>query len=58
MTGFKELFGSRLPGVRVVRNLGLAGAGRLAPLRRLFMLAASGGGDLPPLARAGSDIDL
>ncbi len=59
MTGFKELFGSRLPGVRPLRNLGLGAAARVAPLRRLFMLQASGaGGDLPPLARAGTDTTL
>ena len=56
MTGFKELFGSDLRGVRRLRNLGLGAAARVAPLRRLFMLQASGGsGDLPPLARTGAD---
>ena len=57
MTGFKELFGSRTPGVKGLRNIGLGTAARIAPLRRLFMLQASGdAGDLPALARPGADL--
>ena len=57
MTGFKELFGSRAPGLQALRNVGMGTAARIAPLRRAFMLQASGSsGDLPALARPGADV--
>ena len=52
MDGFFWLFGSRLPGVKAIRNLGLAVTDGLNPVKRLIMRHASGlSGDLPALAR-------
>jgi 2-octaprenylphenol hydroxylase len=50
--GFRYLFGSDWPGVRMPRQSGLALADRLPPLKHFFMRRASGfTGELPPLAR-------
>jgi 2-octaprenylphenol hydroxylase len=49
---FKRLFGNRFPPLVASRNLGLAAAERIAPLKRAFMSQALGlGDDLPSLAR-------
>ncbi len=53
MDGFYWLFGSKLPAVRTLRNLGLGAANQLEPVKRAIMRHASGlAGDLPALARA------
>ena len=50
---FKRMFSNRNPPLVAGRNLGLAAAERIAPLKRVFMSQALGLGDeLPPLARA------
>ena len=50
---FKRMFSNSLPPLVAGRNLGLAAADRIAPLKRVFMSQALGLGDeLPPLARA------
>ena len=52
MNGFFWLFGSDMPGIRRLRNAGLAATNNLDPLKRLIMRHASGlTGDLPELAR-------
>jgi 2-octaprenylphenol hydroxylase len=52
MDGFKRLFGSRLPPLRLARNLGLRAADRLGPIKRLFAEAALGAtGERPSLVR-------
>lgn len=52
MDGFKHLFGSALPPVRLLRNLGLDAVDRLSPLKSLLARRAMGReGDLPRLAR-------
>lgn len=52
MDGFKHLFGSRVGGVALLRNLGLGVAGRIGPLRRRFERIALGHGvELPSLNR-------
>ena len=52
MSGFKQLFGSRLAPVRAARNFGLSATDRAPALKRLFMRFASGDlGDNPVLAR-------
>jgi 2-octaprenylphenol hydroxylase len=54
MDGFKRLFGSSLPPVRTVRNLGLRAANEVGPLKRLFARVALGSLDeLPSLAARG-----
>ena len=53
MNGFFWLFGSDVPGVRSLRNVGLAATNKIDPLKRLIMRHACGlTGDLPQLARA------
>jgi len=50
--GFRYLFGSRLPGIRVLRGAGLGITEQLPPLKNYFMRRASGlAGELPRLAR-------
>jgi 2-octaprenylphenol hydroxylase len=50
---FKRMFSNRLPPLVAGRNLGLATADRIEPLKRAFMTQALGlGEDLPSLARA------
>ena len=50
--GFKELFGSTLPGVKTARNIGLNLTDAVTPVKNLIMNKASGlHGDLPRLAR-------
>jgi 2-octaprenylphenol hydroxylase len=50
---FKHLFSNRLPPLVAGRNLGLAAANRIKPVKHLFMRQALGlGDDLPALARA------
>lgn len=52
MDGFKHLFGTAWPPVRVARNFGLTATDATIPLKRLLMHRASGlAGDLPSLAR-------
>lgn len=52
MDGFKRLFGSRVPPVRWVRNLGLGLTDSMPWVKRFIMLYAMGlEGDLPRLAR-------
>lgn len=52
MDGFKHLFGSRFPGIALLRNAGLGVAGRIGPLRRQFERVALGEGvELPSLCR-------
>lgn len=52
MSGFKWLFGSRWAPLVLARNLGLDLTDRAAPLKKLFMrMATGGGGDLPRIAR-------
>lgn len=49
---FRYLFASDWPGVRMLRQSGLALTDRLPPLKHFFMRQASGlAGELPPLAR-------
>jgi 2-octaprenylphenol hydroxylase len=51
---FKQLFGNRLPPLIALRNLGLAAANRIPPIKHRFMAQALGlGDDLPSLARIG-----
>ena len=51
MTGFKQLFGSRLWPVQWARNAGLNVTNALAPVKQLYMRQAMGqGADLPSLA--------
>ena len=51
MTGFKQLFGSRLWPVQWARNVGLNMTNALLPLKQLYMQQAMGAsGDLPKLA--------
>ncbi len=53
---FKRMFSNSVPPLVAGRNLGLAAAERIAPLKRIFMSQALGLGDeLPPLARAAGD---
>jgi 2-polyprenylphenol 6-hydroxylase len=53
---FKRMFSNSIPPLVAGRNLGLAAADRIAPLKRIFMSQALGLGDeLPPLARAAGD---
>lgn len=50
--GFRYAFGNALPGVRELRNLGLAATSRLSPVKNFFMRRACGlDGDLPQLAQ-------
>jgi 2-octaprenyl-6-methoxyphenol hydroxylase len=50
--GLERLFSNAFPPLRVARNLGLAAAGMVPPLRRFFMRHSMGGlGELPRLAR-------
>ncbi|MEN8174695.1 MAG: UbiH/UbiF/VisC/COQ6 family ubiquinone biosynthesis hydroxylase [Pseudomonadota bacterium] len=52
MESFNRLFSNTSPGLRLVRNIGLAGADRLPPLKNLFMRRALGlTGQPPALAR-------
>ncbi len=52
MDAFKRLFGNRIAPLVAGRNLGLATAERIVPLKRAFMSRALGlGSDLPSLAR-------
>ncbi len=51
-SGFKLLFGSSLPGVGFLRNLGMDLTDAATPIKNLIMRRASGlAGDLPKLAR-------
>jgi len=51
---FKRVFSNRIPPLVAGRNLGLAAANHLPPLKHLFMREALGLDDgLPALARAG-----
>ena len=53
MNGFFWLFGSDIPGIKTLRNLGLTATNGMHPVKRLIMRQASGlAGDLPDLARA------
>lgn len=55
MDGFKHLFGNDSAALSLIRNLGLGGVGRIAPLRRLFERLALGDAvDLPALSRPGT----
>ena len=50
--GFKYLFGNNLPGVTVLRNLGLDITNTVTPLKHIIMRRATGlQGDLPKMAR-------
>jgi 2-octaprenylphenol hydroxylase len=50
---FKRVFSNRIPPLVAGRNLGLAAANHIAPVKHLFMRQALGlGDDLPSLARA------
>ena len=50
--GFRYLFGADWPGVRMLRQTGLALTDRLPSLKHFFMRQASGlAGELPALAR-------
>jgi len=50
--GFRYLFGSRLPGMRALREAGLGITENLPPLKNFFMRRASGlAGELPRLAQ-------
>ncbi|HTI86711.1 MAG TPA: UbiH/UbiF/VisC/COQ6 family ubiquinone biosynthesis hydroxylase [Alphaproteobacteria bacterium] len=50
--GLDRLFSNAFPPLRVARDLGLAGAGMIPPLRRFFMNHSMGNlGELPRLAR-------
>ena len=52
MDGFKHLFSNDSAVLSVVRNLGLATAGRLTPMRRMFERVALGRGlELPTISR-------
>ncbi|MDD2814897.1 MAG: UbiH/UbiF/VisC/COQ6 family ubiquinone biosynthesis hydroxylase [Thiotrichaceae bacterium] len=52
MSGFKHLFGSRLPVVQWARNFGLQLTDAATPVKQMVMRHAMGlAGDLPPLAR-------
>jgi len=52
MQGFQQLFGSRQPALRFVRNWGLSGVDRLMPVKRLLIRQALGEyGDLPERCR-------
>ncbi len=52
MDGFKALFGSGLPPLPLMRNLGMEMVDRMAPVKNLIMRYATGlSGDLPQLAR-------
>lgn len=52
MDGFKQLFGSSLPPLRLVRNLGLNMVNQSGPVKDLIVRHAMGlSGDLPRLAR-------
>lgn len=52
MSGFKQLFGSRVPVVQWARNFGLQLTDVATPVKQLVMRHAMGlAGDLPPLAR-------
>ncbi|MBI5040699.1 MAG: UbiH/UbiF/VisC/COQ6 family ubiquinone biosynthesis hydroxylase [Gammaproteobacteria bacterium] len=52
MDGFKGVFGSSAPPLRLLRNSALTLVDRLAPVKRLFASHAMGlSGDLPALAR-------
>ena len=56
MDGFKTLFSSRLPGVPLLRNLGLNLTNAAGPVKHLLMRRAMGQeGDLPELAQARFD---
>jgi 2-polyprenylphenol 6-hydroxylase len=55
--GFKYLFGSRLPPVRGLRNIGLNLTDIVIPVKRLIMRRAAGlSGDLPTLARSNRSV--
>jgi 2-octaprenylphenol hydroxylase len=50
--GFRYLFGSQLPGMRALRDMGLRFTEHLPPLKNYFMRRASGlAGELPRLAQ-------
>ena len=52
MDGFRLLFGTRQPALTLARNLGLSGADRLTPLKRVMMRQAIGErGRLPASCR-------
>ncbi|GAB2788066.1 2-octaprenyl-3-methyl-6-methoxy-1,4-benzoquinol hydroxylase [Halomonas shantousis] len=52
MDGFRLLFGSSQPALRLVRNLGLSGVNRVDPLKRLLVRQAIGErGELPASCR-------
>lgn len=52
MDGFRLLFGARAPALRLLRNVGLSGADRLVPVKRLMMRQAIGErGRLPARCR-------
>ncbi|WP_148252416.1 UbiH/UbiF/VisC/COQ6 family ubiquinone biosynthesis hydroxylase [Aidingimonas lacisalsi] len=52
MDGFRVLFGTRQPALRLARNLGLSGVDRLTPIKRLLMHQAIGErGRLPGTCR-------
>lgn len=52
MDAFKQLFSNDSTALSLLRNLGLGGAGRLAPVRRLFERVALGHGlELPTISR-------
>lgn len=54
MDGFKRLFGTSLPPVPLLRNIGLTLTDTLTPIKNLIARRAMGlEGDLPQLARAG-----
>jgi len=57
MDGFKRLFSNRVPPLAALRSAGLFAADRISPVKHRFMLHALGlGSDLPPLAKAGTDL--
>ena len=57
MDGFKRLFGSSLPPVRLLRNVGLNLTDAAGPLKNLIARQAMGlAGDLPRLARASAHL--
>lgn len=52
MKGFKSLFGSHDPALTLMRNLGMSGMDKLAPLKRIVMRQATGErGRLPVICR-------
>lgn len=55
MTAFKQLFGSQMTPLRLLRNMGLSMVDRAGPVKQDIIRHAMGlSGDLPRLARSGS----